>query len=88
LQRCSEFQEHAMSTRRHFSHRVLKATVAATLIAASLGATAQSAISLLNVSYDPTRELYSEIDAVHKNGGWLPADWQKRKPSTPGNCPS
>ena len=118
-----------MSTRRHFSNRILKATVAAVLIGASLGAAAQPAISLLNVSYDPTRELYAEynvafakhwkaktgqdvtikqshggsgkqaravidgleadvvtlalagdIDAVHKNGGWVPADWQKRLP--------
>ena len=118
-----------MSTRRHFSNRILKATVAAALIGASLGAAAQSAISLLNVSYDPTRELYAEynvafakhwktktgqdvtikqshggsgkqaravidgleadvvtlalagdMDAIHKNGGWIPADWQKRLP--------
>ena len=118
-----------MSTRRHFSNRLLKATVAAALIGASLGAAAQSAISLLNVSYDPTRELYAEynvafarhwktktgqdvtikqshggsgkqaravidgleadvitlalagdMDAVHKNGGWIPSDWQKRLP--------
>ena len=118
-----------MSTRRNFSNRLLKAALAATLVAASLGAAAQSAISLLNVSYDPTRELYSEynvafakhwkaktgqdvtikqshggsgkqaravidgldadvltlalagdIDAVHKNGGWVPQDWQKRLP--------
>ena len=118
-----------MSTRRHFSNCILKATVAVTLVAASLGAAAQSAISLLNVSYDPTRELYAEynvafarhwkartgqdvtikqshggsgkqaravidgleadvvtlalagdMDAIHKNGGWVPADWQKRLP--------
>ena len=118
-----------MSTRRHFSNRLLKATVAAALIGASLGAAAQSAISLLNVSYDPTRELYAEynvafakhwkaktgqdvtikqshggsgkqaravidgleadvvtlalagdMDAIHKNGSWIPADWQKRLP--------
>ena len=101
----------------------------AALVAASLTAQAQTALSLLNVSYDPTRELYVEynaafakhwkaktgqdvsikqshggsgrqarsvidgldadvvtlalagdIDAIHKNGGWLPADWQKRLP--------
>ena len=118
-----------MSTRRHFSNRILKATVAAVLIGASLGAAAQPAISLLNVSYDPTRELYAEynvafakhwkaktgqdvtikqshggsgkqaravidgleadvvtlalagdMDAIHKNGGWIPAEWQKRLP--------
>ena len=118
-----------MSTRRHFSNRILKATVAAALIGAGLKVAAQPAISLLNVSYDPTRELYAEynvafakhwkaktgqevaikqshggsgkqaravidgleadvvtlalagdIDAVHKNGGWVSADWQKRLP--------
>jgi sulfate transport system substrate-binding protein len=103
------------------------------LVSASLGhiAQAQTAapITLLNVSYDPTRELYVEynaafakywkaktgqdvtikqshggsgkqarsvidgldadvvtlalagdIDAISKNGGWLPKDWQKRLP--------
>jgi ABC-type sulfate transport system substrate-binding protein len=92
-------------------------------------AQAPAPVTLLNVSYDPTRELYVEynaafakhwkaktgqdvtikqshggsgrqarsvidgldadvltlalagdIDAVHKNGGWIPADWQKRLP--------
>jgi sulfate/thiosulfate transport system substrate-binding protein len=38
--------------------------VAATLAAATLSATAQQAISLLNVSYDPTRELYVEFNAA------------------------
>ena len=96
----------------------------------SVLAHAQSApVTLLNVSYDPTRELYVEynaafakywkakagqdvtikqshggsgkqarsvidgldadvvtlalagdIDAIHKNGGWLAADWQKKLP--------
>ena len=118
-----------MSTRRYFSTRILKTTLGATLVACSLGAAGQSVISLLSVSYDPTRELYSEfnvaftkhwkaktgqevtirqshggsgkqaravidgldadvltlalagdIDAVHKNGGWIPQDWQKRLP--------
>jgi sulfate transport system substrate-binding protein len=90
---------------------------------------AQPAVTLLNVSYDPTRELYAEynaafarywkaksgqtvtikqshggsgkqarsvidgldadvvtlalagdVEALHKNGGWIPADWQKRLP--------
>lgn len=93
-------------------------------------ALAQSAVSLLNVSYDPTREFYAEFnaafarhwktrtgqevairqshggsgrqarsiidgleadvatlalagdtDALHQNGGWVPANWQKRLPS-------
>jgi sulfate transport system substrate-binding protein len=95
----------------------------------ALGIYAQPAVSLLNVSYDPTRELYVEfnaafakqwkaktgqdvtikqshggsgkqarsvidgldadvvtlalagdIDALAKNGQWIPADWQKRLP--------
>ncbi len=114
-----------MTTKR----QILTLTLAAVLASAIGSASAQQAITLLNVSYDPTRELYSEynaafakhwkaktgqdvsikqshggsgkqaravidgldadvvtlalagdIDAVHKNGGWLPADWQKRLP--------
>jgi sulfate/thiosulfate-binding protein len=114
-----------LSTRRFVGSLAL-----ATLLAgATQGAFAQSAVSLLNVSYDPTRELYSEfntafakhwkdktgqivtikqshggsgkqarsvidgldadvvtlalagdVDALYKNGGWVPADWQKRLP--------
>ena len=116
--------------RRNRLRRLLPGLVfSAALVAASLTAQAQTALSLLNVSYDPTRELYVEynaafakhwkaktgqdvsikqshggsgrqarsvidgldadvvtlalagdIDAIHKNGGWLPADWQKRLP--------
>ena len=112
-----------MTTKR----QILTLSLAAVLASALGSASAQQAISLLNVSYDPTRELYAEynvafakhwkaktgqdvsikqshggsgkqaravidgldadvvtlagdIDAVHKNGGWLPADWQKRLP--------
>ena len=114
-----------MTTKR----RILTLALAAVLASAIGSASAQQAITLLNVSYDPTRELYAEynvafakhwkaktgqdvsikqshggsgkqaravidgldadvvtlalagdIDAVHKNGGWLPADWQKRLP--------
>jgi sulfate/thiosulfate transport system substrate-binding protein len=108
--------------------RVLSLLVAAGLFTVS---TAQADITLLNASYDPTRELYkdlgaafaaqykadkvtintsnggsgaqaravidglpadvltlalaADIDAVSKNAGILPADWQKRLPdnSTP-----
>src|ERR1700759_5566845 len=109
--------------------RIVSFLVAASLLAAT---TAQAAnVTLLNVSYDPTRELYkdlgtafaaqwkadkvtvntsnggsgaqaravidglqadiltlalaADIDAVAKNAGLLPADWQKRLPqgSTP-----
>ncbi len=112
-----------MTTRRH----LIRLTLAAALAASSLLAHAQT--TLLNVSYDPTRELYVEvnaafakhwkaktgqdvtikqshggsgkqarsvidgldadvvtlalagdIDALAKNGGWIPRDWQKRLP--------
>jgi sulfate transport system substrate-binding protein len=108
----------------------LKTLVATALLAMSALAAAQTApVTLLNVSYDPTRELYSEfnaafakhwkaqtgqdvtikqshggsgkqarsvidgidadvvtlalagdIDALYKNGGLIPQDWQKRLP--------
>jgi sulfate transport system substrate-binding protein len=110
-------------------HRFINLTLAATLTMAALGIYAQPAVTLLNVSYDPTRELYVEfnaayakhwkaktgqdvtikqshggsgkqarsvidgldadvvtlalagdIDALAKNGQWIPADWQKRLP--------
>ncbi len=97
---------------------------------AAAGAPKPAAVSLLNVSYDPTRELYTEfnaafarhwkattgqdlsfrqshggsgkqarsvtdgleadvvtlalasdIDALHRMGNWVPADWQKRLPN-------
>jgi ABC-type sulfate transport system substrate-binding protein len=48
-----------MTTRR----RIFSITAAAILATASLGAAAQT-ISLLNVSYDPTRELYVEYNAA------------------------
>ena len=116
---------HTYRPRRPF----LKFTLAALLASATLGAFAQKPLELLNVSYDPTRELYSQynaafvkhwkaktgqdvsikqshggsgkqaravidgldadvvtlalagdIDAIHRNGGWLPKDWQKRLP--------
>jgi sulfate transport system substrate-binding protein len=115
-----------MIQRKHF----LKTLAATTLLAVSSLAAAQPApVTLLNVSYDPTRELYSEfnaafakhwkaqtgqdvtikqshggsgkqarsvidgidadvvtlalagdIDALYKNGGLIPQDWQKRLP--------
>jgi sulfate transport system substrate-binding protein len=115
-----------MIQRKHF----LKTLVATVLVAVSGLAAAQTApVTLLNVSYDPTRELYSEfnaafakhwraqtgqdvtikqshggsgkqarsvidgidadvvtlalagdIDALYKNGGLIPQDWQKRLP--------
>jgi sulfate transport system substrate-binding protein len=115
-----------MIQRKHF----LKTLVATALVAVSGLTAAQTApVTLLNVSYDPTRELYSEfnaafakhwkaqtgqdvtlkqshsgsgkqarsvidgidadvvtlalagdIDALYKNGGLIPQDWQKRLP--------
>ena len=111
------------------SRRTRQFAVAALLAGTTWGASAQQAVTLLNVSYDPTRELYTEFnaafvkhwktktgqdvtikqshggsgkqargvidgleadvvtlalagdtDALHKNGGWIPADWQKRLP--------
>lgn len=114
-----------MTQRRNF----IKLSLALTLAGAALSSLAQPAATLLNVSYDPTRELYvdinkafasqwkaktgqevtikqshggsgkqarsvidgldadvvtlalaGDIDAIHKNGAWIPADWQKRLP--------
>ena len=53
-----------MSSRRHFSAQIFKATLAAGLLSASLGSAAQPALTLLNVSYDPTRELYAEYNPL------------------------
>jgi sulfate transport system substrate-binding protein len=109
--------------------RILSLATAGLLLAATTGQAAQ--VTLLNASYDPTRELYqdlgkgfaahwkadqvtintsnggsgaqaravidglqadivtlalaADIDAISKNAGLLPADWQKRLPqgSTP-----
>jgi sulfate/thiosulfate transport system substrate-binding protein len=50
---------------RTFSRRrVLALGAAAGLAVVSAGAVAQTTISLLNVSYDPTRELYQEFNAA------------------------
>lgn len=124
-----------MQKRRDFIKIPLAASLSAALAVTTLGVGAQTPaapaapVTLLNVSYDPTRELYVEynalfakhwkaktgqdvsikqshggsgrqarsvidgldadvvtlalagdIDAIHKNGGWVPADWQKRLP--------
>lgn len=112
------------------NRRLFNFAAAAVLSGAALMASAQPAsVTLLNVSYDPTRELYVEFnaafakywkaktgqdvtikqshggsgkqarsiidgldadvatlalagdtDALNKNGGWVPADWQKHLP--------
>ena len=46
------------------SRHIFGLTVAALLAAGSLAAHAQQAVTLLNVSYDPTRELYVEFNAA------------------------
>lgn len=127
-----------MRDRRHFIKSALALVASPALLPAITPAQAQiaastaanPALSLLNVSYDPTRELYVEvnqafakywktktgqdvsirqshggsgrqarsvidgleadvvtlalagdIDALAKNGAWLPTDWQKRLPN-------
>ncbi len=124
---------HPLNIRR----RAVQLAIAAILATSTLAGFAQSqalttavsSVSLLNVSYDPTRELYAEfnqafakywkaktgqvvtikqshggsgkqarsvidgldadvvtlglagdVDALVKNGQWIPADWQKRLP--------
>jgi sulfate transport system substrate-binding protein len=108
---------------------VIQFALATWLASTALAVSAQKPLELLNVSYDPTREFYTEynaafikhwkaqsgqevkikqshggsgkqaravidgldadvvtlalagdIDALHKNGGWVPKDWQKRLP--------
>jgi sulfate/thiosulfate-binding protein len=49
-----------MTTRR----TLINAALATILSAAALGAAAQQAVTLLNVSYDPTRELYAEFNTA------------------------
>ena len=49
-----------MASRR----RLIKLALAAVVATATLGAAAQQAVTLLNVSYDPTRELYVEFNAA------------------------
>ena len=119
----------SMTNRRHFIKFPLAAGLLASLTLTALPALAQQPVTLLNVSYDPTRELYvqynqafskywkaktgqdvtikqshggsgkqarsvidgldadvvtlglaPDIDALAKNGGLVPADWQKRLP--------
>jgi sulfate/thiosulfate transport system substrate-binding protein len=117
-----------MNHRRDFIKIPLAAFIAGAIALTALPSFAQQ-LTLLNVSYDPTRELYVEfnqaftrhwkaktgqdvsvkqshggsgkqarsvidgldadvvtlglagdIDALHKNGNWVPQDWQKRLP--------
>lgn len=121
-----------MTIRRHFIKKSLTAAalgVSALLLSGLAAVQAQESVKLLNVSYDPTRELYAQfnaafakhwketkgqdvtiqqshggsgkqarsvidgleadvvtlalagdVDALHTNGNYLPADWQTRLP--------
>ena len=60
-----------MSTRRTFLRTGL---AAATALALSAGAVAAADITLLNVSYDPTRELYVDVNKA------FAAEWTKAHP--------
>ena len=51
--------------------------VAAAPALATAGSAAAAEISLLNVSYDPTRELYKDFDEA------FAAYWQAERPATP-----
>ena len=53
-----------MSPRFTARRPFLGAALALTLLGTALSATAQPAVTLLNVSYDPTRELYVEVNAA------------------------
>jgi sulfate/thiosulfate-binding protein len=53
-----------MLNRRHFSHVLSQALAAVALSATGLAAHAQAPLTLLNVSYDPTREFYKEFNTA------------------------
>ncbi|MGH6623217.1 MAG: substrate-binding domain-containing protein, partial [Burkholderiaceae bacterium] len=62
-----------MSKRPHsFSRRVLLAGASLALAAAVTPSFAQAPVSLLNVSYDPTRELYQDINKA------FAVQWQQK----------
>ena len=58
--RPASYAASATTARRHW----LQFAAASALLAASWGAFAQAPVTLLNVSYDPTRELYVEFNAA------------------------
>ena len=54
-----------MTTRRHFMNLSLSAALAVALAGSAIGVYAQQPpVTLLNVSYDPTRELYVDFNAA------------------------
>ena len=53
-----------MNAKKHLTRRIFNIATAALLTASSLIASAQSPVTLLNVSYDPTRELYAEFNTA------------------------
>ena len=61
---------------RVFSRREVLATSGAMALMAHGAASAEPNVSLLNVSYDPTREFYKAFDAI------FAADWRKRTGQT------
>jgi sulfate transport system substrate-binding protein len=57
----------------NFAHLTRRACLAAIALAAfTAGATAQAPVTLLNVSYDPTRELYQDLNKA------FAAQWQQK----------
>jgi sulfate transport system substrate-binding protein len=52
-----------------------------TLVASTLTMSAPQLTAVVGAASDVvTLALAGDIDAIHKNGGWIPADWQKRLP--------
>ena len=51
---------------------ISRLTLAAAVVAAASGAATAADVTLLNVSYDPTRELYQEVNAAFAK------DWQAK----------
>jgi sulfate/thiosulfate-binding protein len=66
---------HLLPTRRGFLGRVALGRTAA-LVTVFIGGLAHADTSLLNVSYDPTRELYKTVDAAFS------ADWKAKTGET------
>src|ERR1035437_11042862 len=58
------FEDSTMTQTTSISRRVFNTAAAAVLAGVGLAASAQQAVTLLNVSYDPTRELYVEFNAA------------------------
>jgi len=59
-----DFENLTMNAKQHLTRRIFNIATGALLTGSSLIASAQSPVTLLNVSYDPTRELYAEFNAT------------------------